>query len=134
MMVTAQKTQPARNQTRPAGGGGGTPKSRVGAGNRHRATSLDLPGTLQAKLTIGKANDPLEQEADRVASEVMGTSSPNHLHSFNHLPVANSVQRACSCGSKSETASKCTKCRKQQMSLKRRDNSSHESGEIPESV
>ena len=33
---------------------------------------------VQTKLTVGPAGDPLEQEADRVAQEVMGRlSAPN---------------------------------------------------------
>src|SRR5262245_9063595 len=48
----------------------------VGAGNRHRAGALEVPGILQAKLTIGKANDPFEQEADRVADAVMRMPEP----------------------------------------------------------
>ena len=34
------------------------------------------PGALQAKLTVGPANDPLEQEADRVAEQVMRMPDP----------------------------------------------------------
>jgi len=44
---------------------------------------------LQAKLTIGASNDPLEQEADRVADQVLATpanaavsSSPPHIQRF----------------------------------------------------
>ena len=39
---------------------------------------------LQAKLTIGASNDPLEQEADRVADEVMAT--PAH-HAVSGAPL-----------------------------------------------
>jgi hypothetical protein len=31
--------------------------------------------SLQRKFTIGASNDPLEQEADRVANQVMAASS-----------------------------------------------------------
>src|SRR6202042_397987 len=34
---------------------------------------LPLPGVMQAKLTIGDVNDPLEHEADRIANQVMHT-------------------------------------------------------------
>ena len=33
--------------------------------------------TLQAKLTVGAANDPYEQEADRVAAQVMSAPAPS---------------------------------------------------------
>ncbi len=36
----------------------------------------ELPCTIQPKLTVGAANDPLEQEADRVADEVMRMPEP----------------------------------------------------------
>jgi hypothetical protein len=35
-----------------------------------------LPGTIQAKLAVGSANDPLEHEADRVADQVMRMFDP----------------------------------------------------------
>jgi hypothetical protein len=41
-----------------------------------RAATL-IPGALQAKLVVGRANDPLEQEADRVADQVMCTPRPD---------------------------------------------------------
>lgn len=58
------------------------PKSQRGeVGNRHRADPLPVPGVLQAKLAIGKANDPLEREADRVANEVMRTPHNTNIAS-----------------------------------------------------
>jgi len=51
-------------------------------------------GVIQAKLSVGQPNDPYEQEADRVADSVMGTSGPQ-------------LQRACACGGE------CPKCRTQ---------------------
>ncbi len=44
-------------------------------GNRGVA-QLYRPGFLQAKLTIGQANDIYEQEADRVADQVMRMPEP----------------------------------------------------------
>lgn len=41
--------------------------------------------SLQAKLTVGKSDDPLEQEADRMAAQVMRVSEPQ-------------LQRTCACG------------------------------------
>src|SRR5215469_7230042 len=39
--------------------------------------SSSLPLRLQAKFAIGAVNDPLEQEADRVADQVMRMPDPN---------------------------------------------------------
>src|SRR5687767_12693719 len=131
MMVTAQKTQPATNQTRPASGRRATPNSRAGAGNRHRAEPLQPSGILQAKLTIGQANDSFEQEADRVADQVMGMPGADHIGGLDHTSATNSVQRSCGCSTKNESSGKCTKCRKQQLSMKRREGISQEAAHIP---
>ena len=92
-------------------------RSRSGAGNRHRANGLPFPRVLQAKLSIGKANDPFEREADRVASEVMRV--PTEMNETNvarvqHTALGNqSIQRQCAC------KGSCDKCKKKQLSLKR---------------
>jgi hypothetical protein len=55
-------------------------------------TSACLPRTVQAKLTIGQTGDQYEQEADRVAEQVM------------RLPDTSlRVQRKCGCGAACET-------------------------------
>jgi hypothetical protein len=38
--------------------------------------ALALPGVIQAKLSVGAVNDPLEAEADRVAAHVLRTPDP----------------------------------------------------------
>src|SRR5215469_1286612 len=38
--------------------------------------SSPQPGIIQPRLTIGKVNDPLEHEADRVADQIMGMAAP----------------------------------------------------------
>ena len=56
----------------------------------------------QARLTVGASNDPLEQEADRAAAQVLGsagkpsmqTSSPPHLSRLAHGAAATSVAPA----------------------------------------
>ena len=96
-----------------------------GAGNRHRANRR---GVLQTKLTIGKANDPFEQEADRVASEVMRTNSESEVATIDNAGGVRSIQRQCSC------YGTCDKCKKKQLSLKRVSASAHESSEVPSSV
>lgn len=43
---------------------------------------------LQRKLAIGASNDPLEQEADRIAAQVMASPTPSHI-----TPVTPRIQR-----------------------------------------
>jgi outer membrane protein OmpA-like peptidoglycan-associated protein len=130
MMCKTQKSGATNTVTHKAGGVVAAPKNREGAGNHQRANTLPVPGVLQAKLTIGKANDPFEQEADRVASEVMRMGSKSEVTKMNQADGARSVQRQCACGGA------CDKCKKKQLSLKRSDGvgSSHDSSEIPSSV
>lgn len=45
---------------------------------------------LQAKLTIGASNDPLEQEADRVADQVM--AAPAHPQLASHHCASSATQ------------------------------------------
>jgi uncharacterized protein DUF4157 len=47
-------------------------------------TSDRANGAIQAKLTIGASNDPLEQEADRIADQVL--AAPAHLAVSGALP------------------------------------------------
>jgi outer membrane protein OmpA-like peptidoglycan-associated protein len=126
-MSKAQKSGAPNTAARKAGGVVAVPKNRLGAGNHQRANGLALPGVLQAKLTIGKANDPFEQEADRVASEVMRMPNDTNAASVQH-GAGPAIQRQCACGGA------CDKCKKKQLSLKRVSASSHESAEVPSSV
>ena len=41
-----------------------------------RLAAAPLPGAIQTKLDVGQVNDPLEQEADQVADQVMRTPDP----------------------------------------------------------
>jgi hypothetical protein len=50
-----------------------------------------LPGAVQAKLVVGKVNDPLEHEADRIADQVMRMPDPRAEAS----PAPIQVSRAC---------------------------------------
>jgi hypothetical protein len=67
---------------------------------------LPLPSVMQAKLAIGDVNDPLEDEADRIANQVMRMPDIGAVG----FPAATrgglpGVQRNCSCGGT------CSKCR-----------------------
>jgi hypothetical protein len=54
---------------------------------------------LQAKLTVNTPGDTYEQEADRVAEQVMRVSEPR-------------LQRACACGSQTTAGGECGECGK----------------------
>ncbi len=131
-MGRAHKSQGTNKQPCVTGAGATRAKSTGAAGNHRRANALPVSGVLQAKLTIGKANDPFEQEADRVAGEVMRTSADTAIS--NLAPSDGKVvQRKCSCGG---GTGGCDKCKKKQLSLKRRDGvgSSGQLAEIPSSI
>src|SRR5258708_6801326 len=39
-------------------------------------TAASIPRKIQAKLVVGRGDDPLEREADAVANRIMGTAEP----------------------------------------------------------
>ena len=126
MIGTAQKTQIAGKSPASAFSAHEQPRTRSGAGNHHRANGS---GVLQTKLTIGKANDPFEQEADRVASEVMRMPLHQRTANVDQGAVGNqSVQRQCACHGT------CGKCKNKQLSLKRLPTSATRATEVPGSV
>lgn len=49
-------------------------------------TTLPVTATIQRKLAVGRVDDPLEHEADRVADQVMRTPDPD-LSITNALPA-----------------------------------------------
>ncbi len=54
------------------------------------------PVLAQAKLIVGAAGDRYEQEADRVAEQVVRGGVAAHFgHSFSRIPIDPPVQRAC---------------------------------------
>jgi hypothetical protein len=55
--------------------------------------SATLPTLIQAKLTVSQPGDPYEQEADRVAEEVMRMPAPAAAQSV-HATFSPSIQRA----------------------------------------
>jgi outer membrane protein OmpA-like peptidoglycan-associated protein len=128
MIEKAQKARTAsKTPVASVGGVREKPKAPVGHGNHIRANALQPSRILQAKLAIGKSNDPFEHEADRVANEVMGMPSKRNVGSL-HTASDRMVQRKCACGGA------CDDCKKKRLSLKRRDTSSHDSSEVPASV
>lgn len=125
MLSKAQKSRATAKEPRTTCGPIAQKKSPAGAGNRHRADAIQL----QTKLRIGTPNDAYEQEADRVAGEVMRTPNERSAPSLDPGTAATqSIQRQCACGGS------CGKCKKKQLSLKRREGSSHATGDAPSSV
>lgn len=63
-------------------------------------------GTIQAKLTIGKPNDKYEQEADRVAEQVMRMPEPNQSLVNGHSSLAQRKSGCPECPEKEEIQTK----------------------------
>ena len=78
--------------------GGGCPRCRANAD--HSDAGMEL--RPQAKLAVGPAHDPLEQEADRIADEVLTASS--HREDASAVRVTPRVQRATGAAGATEQA------------------------------
>jgi hypothetical protein len=80
-----------------------------------RSSSLQaLP--LQRKLAIGSTTDPLEAEADRVASQVMGMSAPSPRSIVSG--AAPDLRRKCACEGSGSECSECRKKSEEKLQLK----------------
>lgn len=58
----------------------------------------ELPAAVRAKLAVGRVDDPLEQEADRVADQVMRMPAPD----ISCGPAAEQISRKCAACEKDE--------------------------------
>jgi Domain of unknown function (DUF4157) len=56
-------------------------------------SAAPLPGAIQARLIVGPSNDPLEQEADRAASQVMRMPDP----AVALTPAPRTLRLKCAC-------------------------------------
>lgn len=64
-------------------------------------------------LRIGEANDTYEQEADRVADDIVTGKRSGHQWSLSHVSVNPPLRRKCACGGSSDdTGSGCADCKK----------------------
>ncbi len=63
---------------------------------------------LQATLAVGRSDDPLEHEAERVAAHIVSSPAPIGL-----------VQRACACGGTPGPDGECAKCRAKRLGVQR---------------
>jgi hypothetical protein len=81
------------------------------------AQRLLRDGVIQAKLTVNQPGDRFEQEADRVADQVMKMSEPGispAAVSTNRGTVG-SLQRKCACGGSTSLTGECADCRKDKL-------------------
>jgi hypothetical protein len=85
------------------------------------APSLAAPRSFAGDLRVGEPNDAYEQEADRVADEVM-TAGPTKRHwSLSAFAGGMSLQRKCSCGASGGSDGECEDCKqKEKSSLQRK--------------
>src|SRR5215510_10799950 len=65
------------------------------AAPRSYVAALTAAPTIQTKLKVGELNDRFEQEADRVAAQVMGMPDGALSHSDSYSGASASVQRLC---------------------------------------
>jgi hypothetical protein len=80
-----------------------------------------------AGLRVSEANDPFEQEADRVAEEVIGGGVRRHW-SLSRMSMETPLHRKCACGGSGE----CEECKKKkEQTLQRKAIGSAESGFAP---
>src|SRR6266851_9685817 len=68
-----------------------------------------VPHALQANLTVNEPGDQYEQEADRVAEQVMRMPDP-----------ALRLQRKCGCGGSAASGESCAQCSQEQSRVQRR--------------
>lgn len=90
------------------------------SGNHTMLRQLATP-KLQAKLTINQPGDVYEQEADRVAEQVMRMPEPSTLSS-TALPngdATGNLQRKCACGGSGQSG-ECDECRQNREALVQR--------------
>lgn len=78
---------------------------------------VPAPKILQAKLTVNEPGDQYEQEADRVAEQVM------------RMPLTSTrLQRQCGCGGASSSGGSCQECESRPSLIQRRAASTADSG------
>jgi hypothetical protein len=84
------------------------PEQAGSAGSRLPGPAASLPWPLQPKLQIGAAADPLEQEADHVAEQVMRMPDPGSVTTASD---AGMLRRKCACGGTPGPTGECAACR-----------------------
>ena len=108
-----------------AGPGGSDPVGGFASARFHHAIGNSAiqqalhAGSIQAKLTIGRPGDTYEQEADRVAEQIVSRTTQS------------TVQRSCAC---EQSASPCSKCSHEAPKIQRKEKSSEPLDLAPESA
>jgi hypothetical protein len=92
------------------------PEQAGSAGSRLPGPAASLPWPLQPKLQIGAAADPLEQEADHVAEQVMRMPDPGSVTTASD---AGMLRRKCACGGTPGPTGECAACRAKRLGLQR---------------
>jgi hypothetical protein len=71
------------------------------------------PSSVSGGLRIGELHDAYEQEADRVANEVMAGGAAKRHWSLPRSSGGMSLQRKCSCSASGGSGSECEQCKQQ---------------------
>ncbi len=91
---------------------------------------------IQTKLRISEWDDRYEQEAERVAEQVMRMPEPQTLQGETPLPASfmstrSGLQRRCACGGTPNPNGECTECRTSRLGLQRESTDQSESFTVP---
>jgi len=102
-------------------------KKSAGAASRAKAASK----AASSNLRIGPPNDYFEQEADRVADQVMAGGTKRDW-SFSRMSIDPPLRRKCSCGGSGGADGQCEECKeKEQKTLQRKAADAVESDVAP---
>jgi hypothetical protein len=107
--------------------------------NKNAATPASKAAAKNASgnLRIGAANDYFEQEADRVADEVMADGTAPREWSLSRMGLDAPLQRKCSCGGSGKATGDCEECKdkeKDAATLQRQAMGVRTPGEVPQIV
>src|SRR6185312_5904069 len=123
--------QPATEAPQEKRAGGKEPLRQKYFGNqatiRRFPDLLRTSQTVQCKLTVGRPDDPLEYEADRVADHVMRMPDPT----FSTSSTTAKVQRKCAACEKEEIHRKCAACAQKEEAEKIHRKATQQMGEPP---
>src|SRR5262249_10052320 len=87
------------------------------------------PSPVSGELRIGPIGDAYEQEADRVANEVMSGGGAKRHWTLPGPGGGTSLQRKCSCGGSGSSPGQCEQCKEQkEQTLQRKATGLAESG------
>lgn len=85
-------------------------KKNSDAGASH---STATTSSIASGLRISEVNDSFEQEADRVADQVISGRPPQHHWSLPVPSVGGALQRKCSCGGSGGSGGECEQCKQE---------------------